>query len=353
MLNIRTNAAILNIFRNDAKHIESFIHEHAPFVRQVLLLDTGSTDGSYELALKAADGYHNVKVCRFSTPTINFSTFRNRCLEYFDEHRLPAITHYFWVDTDERLQVHQSALPLADIYELERHDASGRYSTWLQRGFSVEASKTGKWAGIVHEGFYIPEEPPLLRISQLSLLHLESETKRSQEKKLLYFDLVNEQLRQHEAEKNYLAARQYASLALLMASFDFEEPLLCAQLFKLHRDLFDDLSNVTITEINALIHVVRSLSRLGEDAISLGERVMQLHPAKTTAYQVLRALLLNYHNTPLVKRLYETWYPELPDCLVPEFYNADFSLPEQVMLFERRLVRQQHWLDSGYLRHQA
>lgn len=349
MLNIQTNAAILNIFKNDSKHIAEFIRHHAPLVRQLFLLDTGSTDGSLELARSVAQEFTNVTVASAPFREAHFAKFRNRCLSDFEHVRLPEITHCFWVDTDERLfHVRQQALPLADVYVIERTDVSGRFSTWLQRGFSVAAMAAGRWQGRVHEGFHISSLPGELRISELNLLHLESEMNRPQEKKLLYFDLINRELAEYVRAKDLVRARQFASLAIMMASFDFEEPALCVHLYAQHHHLFDSIPG--ITELNALIHVIRSLSRLGIDATILGQQVIETHPAKSTVYQVLRGLLFNYSNTRWIKSFYEKEYRTLPDNIVPEFYNADFSLPEQVTLFERRIARQLHWLDADYLK---
>ncbi len=179
MISIRNSVAILNIFKNDKQYVADFIHHHAPMVKQLVMLDTGSTDDSFRVASATAEQYNNVAVLQAQFDTINFSDFRNRCLDEFMQVRHEDITHYFWVDTDEILAAPEN-IEAADSYVLRRQDASLRFSTWLQRGFSIV--NDGKWEGAVHEGFMTANNTNPLEINGLYLSHLTSELERSQEK---------------------------------------------------------------------------------------------------------------------------------------------------------------------------
>jgi glycosyltransferase involved in cell wall biosynthesis len=66
---------------NPAGGIERFVHSHAPFVSQMVVQDTGSTDGTYETLKKLAKIYSNLFV---PEPILfeGYSDARNKCLSY-------------------------------------------------------------------------------------------------------------------------------------------------------------------------------------------------------------------------------------------------------------------------------
>ena len=345
MPNIHTDAAILNIFKDDIVYVVSFIMYHAPLVRQVVMLDTGSTDGSYEAALAAAGLHSNVTVLKHEFKEVDFSAFRNKCLELFRQVRLPEITHVVWVDTDEQLKVTLPDLPSTKAGRLLRHDTSGKFHTWLDRVFEVDLP--GRWVGTIHEGYHADVATATHSVDGMTLWHLRSEMARTPQKKHQYFSLLLRELERDHCDNIF--AQQYAAHAIVMASYDLEDPVMAVELYRQYENLFlREGQEPSVTEVNALIHVVRCRSELGGDAWDLALKVIALNRAKPTVYQVIRGLLLNPQNTYRVEHYYLEVYPDLPEEGRPDLWNGDYCDPRQVELFERRIVRQKNLLLAGF-----
>ena len=342
-LDTRRDAIILNIFKDDVKHVTDFITHHAPLCAKLVMLDTGSEDDSFEGAREAAKKFDNVTIFRNQFKEVNFSAFRN-CLLELAQPLIEDATHFIWVDTDERLEVESGALPAAEVLNIRRSDSSGLYFTWLPRVFSTELK--GHWVGLVHEGFLPERHVTAVNVDSPRLHHLESELERPLHKKRLYFDLLLRSLDDHELGQR--GRSELASHAITMASFDFDDPQLCSDLFDRYEADILSAVQFSVTEVDALIHAVRSKSRLERSCLPLARLVMEVHAAKATVYQVIRGLLLNVHNTEWVRDFYRDTYPDLPDVRRTDLYNGDFREPAQVELFERRIDRQLNLLRAGF-----
>jgi hypothetical protein len=342
-LDIRRDAIILNIFRDDVKHVADFITHHAPLASKVIMLDTGATDGSAEGAAETARNFDNVFIFRNAFAEVNFSAFRN-CLLELAAPLVEDASYFIWVDTDERLRQHQVALPEAEAWSIRRADSSGLFFTWLTRGFSTELA--GRWVGHVHEGFLPDHHVSVVEVNALTIDHLESEMERPLHKKRLYFELLLKSLDNPELTRGNRS--ELASHAITMASFDLDDPQLCSDLFDRYVEDILASEQFSVTEVNALIHAVRSKSRLEQACLPLARLVLEVDAAKSTTYQVLRGLLLNIHNTVWVRDFYTSTYHDLPDVRRVDLYNGDFREPRQVELFERRVERQLNLLRAGF-----
>lgn len=90
--------SLVLLLKDEAKSIEKMIECAAPAVDRVDILDTGSTDGTQEIARKACERLN--LLCEIhSEAFVDFATSRNRSLKLAEEHAVFAL----WLSGDEYL----------------------------------------------------------------------------------------------------------------------------------------------------------------------------------------------------------------------------------------------------------
>lgn len=142
------------IARNESEHLEKTIASVRPYVAEVCITDTGSTDGSEKLAQKLADRFQVYTGCND----------RNRRIKNFADARrasfaLATQPHIFWIDADD-VVVNAEKLPDLVASLKPDHFVSMRYdymqapngmsvcSHWRER---IVPRDKFRWTGVVHE----------------------------------------------------------------------------------------------------------------------------------------------------------------------------------------------------------
>ena len=146
------------IIRDEKANLRACIESVRPWVDEVCILDTGSTDGSAELGKKLADKWSHTTACNDSDGRIaDFSAARNLNLAMASHEAV------LWVDGDDVLQGGSelrklvSEAPAAGAwaflaeYEYDQ-DAAGRPVTVQWRERLVYPRSGWEWRGPVHEG---------------------------------------------------------------------------------------------------------------------------------------------------------------------------------------------------------
>lgn len=180
------NIIIAGICKNEITLIESYVKSALLEADSLVILDTGSTDGTYEKLQTLAETDPRLSVYQEFFTNIDFSKFRNALQEKLCNHAYDFVLH---LDADERLvsgwrtAIEKKAAPRMTI---RRNEADG-FRTSLLRIFS---NHNGEWRNAVHEGFYshnsdIMNAPPV--DSTISVNHYSS---KSTAKDSLYRELL-------------------------------------------------------------------------------------------------------------------------------------------------------------------
>lgn len=149
------------IVKNDAARLERAVASVRPYVDEICIVDTGSTDGTAEIAERLADRFERFTACNFDDGDIaDFSAARNRSFE------LASHDTVLWLDSDD---VVEGGAEIADAiawchgrskgqpwramfgYAYD-HDEGGRCISWQQRERIVYPKSKFHWVYRVHEG---------------------------------------------------------------------------------------------------------------------------------------------------------------------------------------------------------
>ncbi len=153
----RAPISVCIITRNEQANIEACLQSVRPFVREIVVVDTGSEDNTAELAKKYADKWEQFTECNDADGRIaDFSLARNRSFE------LASQPWAMWVDADDVLV---GGDKLADVVaahdHLERccvmwnydydHDGQGNTTMQFIRERLVKPPRDFRWISPVHE----------------------------------------------------------------------------------------------------------------------------------------------------------------------------------------------------------
>lgn len=152
--------SLMMIARDEAKSIEHCLKSVRPHVDEIVLVDTGSIDGTQDIARKYADKVVDFVGCNgVDGKILDFSAARNHAWA------LGSGDVGFWVDADDELVGGQhlrqlvreaprspdGAFQIVAPYEYD-HDAQGRCTTLQWRERLVGPTSGFEWRGPVHEG---------------------------------------------------------------------------------------------------------------------------------------------------------------------------------------------------------
>lgn len=143
------------ICKNEIHNIETLIRSVCPVLEQVVVVDTGSTDGTLEVLRTLAQEYKNLQIEEFVWIK-DFSAARNYSFSFAKHDWI------FWLDCDD--QIDQNELKHFKDNELERSDVdcwvldyvysrlpNGEPYTILGRERFVRRSLNPRWHGAIHE----------------------------------------------------------------------------------------------------------------------------------------------------------------------------------------------------------
>ena len=193
--------SVYGICKNEIKSIKNYL-ESFHEADYVCLLDTGSTDGTWEYLQKAQELYPNLIIRQQTVSPWRFDRARNISLELVP----PQTTMYFMADIDEVIKesgwvnkVRDSWTPLFDrsIYTYNREVGPDDVVIKQIDEYRIHSKEWPRWENIVHEAlvhvsgrkqFYVETCTPI----DITVWHYP--TKQGQTN---YMDLCEEDLKEH------------------------------------------------------------------------------------------------------------------------------------------------------------
>ena len=94
--------SIYAIMKNEAANLRPFVEQFVPYAHRIVLLDTGSTDNSVQLAESLKDEFPAIEVHQADIRPFNFSIARNMAME-IAQRSLGIYDLLMWADLDERI----------------------------------------------------------------------------------------------------------------------------------------------------------------------------------------------------------------------------------------------------------
>lgn len=159
--NQRPLLALVMIVKDEARSIRRTIESVLPVIDSYVLLDTGSTDRTIEIAREVFDAA-GIEGAVAHEPFVDFATTRNRALELADETEMAVFT--LMLSGDEVLRDHGQ---LRDFLESMRDAHHGAYNVSCRMGADTFASTritrcAGGWkyVGVTHEVMVAPDGTP-------------------------------------------------------------------------------------------------------------------------------------------------------------------------------------------------
>lgn len=247
---------LATICKNEILHIDRFI-ENIKYFDECIILDTGSTDGTYE-KLKTID---NIIVFQEHFCDIDFSKFRNKLLQKINETiKYDAICY---IDLDEVLILKDIDLLKEEIFI--NNDEIKRFSILRiendKNNYTSQArifkNFPGKWVHKLHEDFIFDDKcntEQLLNKNLISIDHINLKTDHEIKEKLkIYLDIIQQFV--EDDPKHYL----YFLFLHYVQNKEYNEII---NLFNNKKNIINDETFNKFTEL-IYSHVLKAQSQLG------------------------------------------------------------------------------------------
>lgn len=148
------------IVRNESSTLEQNLRKIRPFVSEICIVDTGSTDNTPDIAKRYADKFESYTGCNDSNGKIlDFSDARTRSF------KLATQPWVMWMDGDDEIRDIENISSVLEKYESDRqngpvtimfpyeysHDSTGKCTCLHYRERIVSPFESFKWTNWVHE----------------------------------------------------------------------------------------------------------------------------------------------------------------------------------------------------------
>jgi glycosyltransferase involved in cell wall biosynthesis len=177
------------IVRDEIDQIENCLRSIRPYVEEICIVDTGSTDGTLEVVKKYADKWESYSGCNDSDGRIaDFADARNRSFS------LASKNWVLWVDGDDEVKNAEALEGIIKKYDdLSRnklvvamfpyeysHDHHGNVNCYLYRERLISNKRSMRWVGQVHE-VMIPDHEvgsEFIKLDDVIIVHRRDDKKK-------------------------------------------------------------------------------------------------------------------------------------------------------------------------------
>ncbi len=219
------------IVKNEIGQIESCLKSVRPHVAEIVVVDTGSTDGTFEVCARYADVHERFSGCNDSEGRIlDFSAARQRS---FDLATQPWV---MWVDGDDEVVGAEKTAALVSGVRTEEptllmfpyeysHNSAGDVTCLHYRERICRPKEAFHWVNPVHEVLTPKQSMSVVKTDDVRMIHRRSQSGKTIEEgrnlRILkaYYDRVGDS----DVRQLYYLGLEYANAGDIRTSIDFHK----------------------------------------------------------------------------------------------------------------------------------
>lgn len=277
----RAPVSLAVIVRNESPHVEDLFKQARPFVEELVVVDTGSSDDTPEIARKYADKFEVFTACNDEEGRIaNFSLAREKSFE------LASQPWVMWLDADDLVEGFENLEkvlsvagdgPQMGIFRYDyAHDQYGNVICQFWRERVIRRKEAFHWLSPVHE-VLAPKDPscPKFATDLVRVVHRRQKVTRAGPSdpmrnlrilKRWYAEHGEKDARQLYYlglecgnHKQYADAIMFHSRYVSLSGWDDEKCLACLELCKLHQ-ITDEAQGLTANYSAAIEWALRAIA---------------------------------------------------------------------------------------------
>jgi glycosyltransferase involved in cell wall biosynthesis len=221
------------ITKNEIHQLEACLKSLRPYVKEIVVVDTGSTDGTPEVARRYADIFEVFTECNDSEGRIiDFSMARQRSID------LATQPWVLWVDGDDEVVGADKLNELIETYDRERpgnnpilfmfpyeysHDERGNVTCLHYRERLLRPKEAFKWSSPVHEVFTPKTHSEMVKTDVVRIIHRRQNSGKiiEQNRNLRILQAYYAIHGDEDARQLYYLGLEYANAGDLLTSIEF------------------------------------------------------------------------------------------------------------------------------------